>query len=281
LTEPSEQSFFQSCHRLFNKFDYIITFQPQHLPQYLWKKILFTHVPVPTHSFRSRRDHRATEKSPFEKTKLCSIISSPKRFYRGHYFRHKIINRLISEGTMSPEHVYGFFSYINEKSEALLPYRFSLVIENSFNSAYISEKILDCYLNYTYPIYIGSAISKKIFDPKSFIYICPYNLRFDDLTNVFHNINCELYEQAIPSILRANKQAKRFANVCFSVQDLISNGKLNQCMNYDAFRFQESSKLFFKGKSLYKIMSSLNHKCRSVVMQSIISKDSLSNIIEY
>jgi len=94
------------------------------------------------------------------KTKLVSMISSSKNFTHGHSLRHKVIENL-------PYCVdlYGRgFKEIENKSEGLESYCFSIAIENDDTDSYFSEKLLDCFLTCTIPIYWGCNKVSTIFN---------------------------------------------------------------------------------------------------------------------
>jgi hypothetical protein len=93
---------------------------------------------------------------PPQKTKLLSIIVSGKQGTHGHMWRTVVANALKAEFNDLVD-VYGFGSNpISDKRTALDPYIFSLVIENSDSPFYATEKIVDCLIAWTIPIYSGS-----------------------------------------------------------------------------------------------------------------------------
>lgn len=61
--------------------------------------------------------------------------------------------------------------YIPDKTDGLLPYRFSIAIENTSMPYYFTEKITDCFLAYTVPLYYGCKNIGSYFPEKSFIQI--------------------------------------------------------------------------------------------------------------
>lgn len=86
--------------------------------------------------------------------KVC-IITSNKAFTKGHSKRLNFILKLKSE---LPDliDIYGVgFSPIKDKLEVLGKYKYSLVIENSVNENYWTEKLSDAFIAETYPIYYG------------------------------------------------------------------------------------------------------------------------------
>jgi hypothetical protein len=101
------------------------------------------------------------------KNKLVSMISSNKNFTNGHQFRHNIINNL-----PICVDLYGRgFREIENKSEGLKDYCFSIAIENDDTNSYFSEKLLDCFLTCTIPIYWGAEDIDNIFNKDGIIRI--------------------------------------------------------------------------------------------------------------
>lgn len=86
------------------------------------------------------------------KTKLVSMMSSSKNMGGGHQYRLDWVKKL--RGKLD---LYGRgFNNINKKEEALNDYMFSITIENDSYETYWSEKILDCFVSGTIPVYHGS-----------------------------------------------------------------------------------------------------------------------------
>jgi hypothetical protein len=101
------------------------------------------------------------------KTKLISMIASNKNFTNGHQIRHNIINNL-----PSCVDLYGRgFKEIKNKSEGLDSYYFSIAIENDDTNSYFSEKLLDCFLTHTIPIYWGAQSVDNVFNKNGIIRI--------------------------------------------------------------------------------------------------------------
>lgn len=87
-----------------------------------------------------------------QKTKLVSMISSGKNWTDGHKFRVGWI-----ENHKDKLDLYGRgFNEILLKEEGLCDYMFSVAIENGSYETYFTEKLLDCFLTGTIPIYYGA-----------------------------------------------------------------------------------------------------------------------------
>jgi hypothetical protein len=109
------------------------------------------------------------EKLPIpEKTKPLSCIVSDLKQLKGHRLRLKFVTKLQEELPQTDMFGKGI-NYISNKMDGLLPYRYSIAIENSSIPFYFTEKINDCFLAYTVPLYYGCKNISKFFPEKSFI----------------------------------------------------------------------------------------------------------------
>jgi hypothetical protein len=124
------------------------------------------------------------EKLVFDERKnKFSFVLSSKRITKGHKFRHKIASRICEKFKISQ---YG--SGINDFNERHIPYstyQYSIVVENGLNSHLFTEKLIDCLLHKTIPIYWGGSKVLEVFDPRGI-------LRFNDLSElneILTNIN--------------------------------------------------------------------------------------------
>ncbi|MDU8941899.1 hypothetical protein [Ovoidimarina sediminis] len=105
-----------------------------------------------------------------EKTRAVSLIASGKRDHPGHRLRHSLVERIRAEGLDVAVMGRGYAPFGN-KEEGLLPFRFSVVIENCREPGYISEKLLDACLCRTVPIYWGAPDVGDYVDPRGLV-IC-------------------------------------------------------------------------------------------------------------
>ena len=88
--------------------------------------------------------------------------------------------------------IYGRgFNEITNKEEGLDDYMFSICIENATHNTYFTEKILDCFLTGTVPVYTGTKNITNFFDTDGILFLDKIDI--NDLT---HN----LYQSKIKSI---------------------------------------------------------------------------------
>jgi hypothetical protein len=101
----------------------------------------------------------------YKKNKLVSIIASNNSFLPGHKDRLEMIEQL---KPYAPLFGKGF-NEIKYKEEALTDYMFSVAIENMNN--WFTEKLLDCFLTGTVPIFYGTPNVGKWFNLDGMIII--------------------------------------------------------------------------------------------------------------
>ena len=122
------------------------------------------------------------------KSKLISMISSNKNQTSGQKLRldaiEKYKNRLDLFGRG--------FNPIKNKEEGLNDYMFSIVIENSKYDSYFTEKILDCFVTGTIPVYWGTSDIGKFFNLDGIIL---YDDNFD-----ISSLSLELYNSKMDAI---------------------------------------------------------------------------------
>lgn len=89
------------------------------------------------------------------KEKLVSVFVSGKSYVRGHLARDEFVSKL-KERLGDKIDVYGRGHLSTfDKREAMVPYKYHIVIENTRHDHYWSEKLADAYLAGCYPIYYG------------------------------------------------------------------------------------------------------------------------------
>jgi hypothetical protein len=97
----------------------------------------------------------------FNKTKLVSMVASPKKMTKGHILRHEYAEKFLQHidlfgGALGSRRIGSDNSPWPDKSEAINDYMFQIVIENDSYSTYFTEKVTDCFATGTIPIYWGA-----------------------------------------------------------------------------------------------------------------------------
>lgn len=103
-----------------------------------------------------------------EKTKGISVITSNKAFTRGHQDRIDFVTKL-KERYGDQVDVFGRgFNGFEDKWDVLAPYKYHISIENSASDYYWTEKLSDCFLAGSFPIYYGCTNLEKFFPRESY-----------------------------------------------------------------------------------------------------------------
>lgn len=158
-----------------------------------------------------------------EKTKLVSLIASPKQTTVGHQIRHAIAEKwknnvdLFGGVLGSPRFGEGK-KYWGDKTEALAPYMFSVVIENDKYKSYFTEKITDCFATGTIPIYWGTQDIGDYFNHDGII-------KLDSTFNI-NDLSPELYQSKMDAIKDNFDRVMRMENADDILYKLIQRIKL-------------------------------------------------------
>jgi len=138
------------------------------------------------------------------KTKLISVISSNITVSSQHQARLKFAQQLKEHyGDKIDFYGRGFVT-MDDKLEALKDYRFHVVLENSSFEHYFSEKLTDCILAGTYPIYYGCPNLDEYFTQNSYQRIDIHN--FEDSVKIIDNaIKEELDKKFRAELLEARE----------------------------------------------------------------------------
>jgi hypothetical protein len=105
------------------------------------------------------------------KTKSLSWVIGNATDLPGHFKRLALLKTLPNASGLGIDLFGRAVNPINDKWQGLSPYKYSLAIENSSSPDYWTEKIADCFLAWTVPIYYGCVNIENYFPEKSFIRI--------------------------------------------------------------------------------------------------------------
>lgn len=110
-----------------------------------------------------RLNYEDFTKSQPQKNKLISVITSDKTFTQGHLDRLRFVEKLQNHyGDQIDVFGRGYHDFA-DKWDVLSPYKYHIAIENSSSNYYWTEKLSDCYLANTYPLYYGCKNIKEYF----------------------------------------------------------------------------------------------------------------------
>lgn len=150
-------------------------------------------------------DYDRLKNSPTpQKTKLISVISSDKAFTEGHLQRIAFVSKLkLYYGDALDVFGRGINDF-DDKWDVLSQYKYHIVIENSSEPYYWTEKIGDCFLAETFPFYYGCTNLKDYFPESAFQTIDINN--FEETVRIIDNaIAEERYEQSKSALNEAKE----------------------------------------------------------------------------
>lgn len=153
----------------------------------------------------------------YQKTRMVSFISSTKRMnVSGHNLRHAFyelyttrannwVRYPIGDTTVD---LYGSLAhnFIDYKLESLKDHMFQIVVENSVLDTYFTEKILDCFVTGTVPIYYGTKKITDYFDPEGIIQFST----LEELFEILGALTEEMYHSRREAIARNFKLAQQY-----------------------------------------------------------------------
>jgi hypothetical protein len=140
----------------------------------------------------------------FDKNKNISMMFSWKRNLAGHTLRHNIYNNFKNKIDFYGSGVNG----INvKKINSLKDYKFSVIVENCKKNHYFTEKIIDCFLTGTIPIYWGCPSIGDFFDLNGILVFNDKN----ELSKILESLNGDTYNKMYKSLNNNFNEAKKYA----------------------------------------------------------------------
>lgn len=141
----------------------------------------------------------------YPKTKLVSMIASNKTQCEAHRYRQKVISKFSQKCDL-----YGRgHNPIDDKAVGLKDYCFSITMENATYSNMFTEKITDCFMTGTIPIYYGIPNIGDFFNTEGIIVL-------NDDFNI-EDLSFDLYHSKIEAV----KENYRLANELLTAEDFI------------------------------------------------------------
>lgn len=145
-----------------------------------------------------------------KKSKLVSMICSKKAITKFHHLRIDTARKLRNAGLAD---IYGNLDNglrFDKKEITLDDYRFQVVIENDVSAYYFSEKLLDCFLEMTIPVYIGATKVSEFFNPDGIIEVKPED--YGRIDEIVKKLNASYYEEHIDAVKDNYRRVQDYLN---------------------------------------------------------------------
>lgn len=195
LAEPRASHHFRTGRRLGKRFSHVFTHD-----RLLLESSDDRYVPLLYGTNWIGWDEKRLDKKEFQKKKILSFVGALHLGADGgHGFRNQIIETLLYNGQAD---CYGKgIKYIESKIDGLADYAFSVSMENTQQDFYFTEKINDCFLAETVPVYWGCPAITRFFDSRGMLLFNTY----EEFLRIVDGLNMDLYVKMRPFVL-ANKQ---------------------------------------------------------------------------
>lgn len=122
-----------------------------------------------THGFRIGYDDLTAMPEPTQRENKIAVVCSNVSTTEGQRERLAFLAKLKEQLGDRIVHFGRGFQPIDDKLDAILPYRFQLVLENSRSPNYWTEKLADAYLGWALPLYVGCPNLNRFFPDESFV----------------------------------------------------------------------------------------------------------------
>ena len=146
-------------------------------------------------------DELISAEVPVKSKKLSTIVGDAMDV-PGHIKRRKFMQYIQNDQSLELDSYGKKINFIEDKWDGLAPYRYSLAIENTSGPDYWTEKIADCFLSWTVPIYYGCTNLEDYFPEESFIRI-DIGQPEESLAKIRRIINEDNWERYIPALEEA------------------------------------------------------------------------------
>jgi len=235
-------------HGIFNK---VFT---HHFPS-IDSKYVVSHPAIPWHVDKTF-DQLISLKVP-EKKKTISWIVGDAADLPGHMRRLSFLRFLQKQKTLDIDLFGRAVKYIEDKWDGLVPYRYSLAIENSSSNDYWTEKLADCFLAWSIPFYYGCINLEDYFPEESFIRI-DINDPERSIRKIKAVIEADDWEKRIPAIDKARNlvlyEYQLFPHLVKLIREYSAPFESKETITIPAYK-RSAGAVFYRG--LYKIKKQL------------------------
>ena len=141
------------------------------------KNTILSHGALPWHIDQNFDFLSSLEYNALKKTNQIIWITSNQKTSKGHLSRMKFLETIKELPEIS---LYGRgINPIDDKWEVLSSSKYAIAYENFNNPYYWTEKISDCFLSYTLPLYFGCTDISRYFPQNSYIQFDPKDKHID------------------------------------------------------------------------------------------------------
>lgn len=170
---------------------------------------------------------------PVQKSFAVSHLTGHKEITEGHMLRKKVHYK--QDKIKIPRDFYisqygGVENFnanpmLGESKEPLFRAQFHICIENSKQKNYFTEKIVDCFITKTIPIYWGCPNIGDFFDTKGIVVV----ENFEDIIKACNSLTPNFYESRIEAVENNYKKALEYADLKECLKNKLEKTLLKTC----------------------------------------------------
>jgi hypothetical protein len=173
-------------------------------------------------SWRQVIDYTALVNLPApRKRDVLSVVVSRKSVLPGHRRRLEFVRRLTA--VLGPRlEIYGRgFREVQDKADAIRPFKYHLVLENTVMPSYWTEKLADAWLGYAFPIVSGPPDLTRWFPADSFL---PIDISEPDaaIAAIVRAMADNLFDRRSEQIREARTRLMRDERLCPMIARVIA-----------------------------------------------------------
>lgn len=219
------------AEQLINNFDLILTFDTELLDIGSQFKSFYYGTSWINYGRPQQQVH-------FKKSNMCSFIGSiDHNDNHGYSFRKQV-----AKWALESDGVEAWGKGLNKfdtKDSVITPCYFSIAMENTQQDYYFTEKLIDCFVTDTIPIYWGAPGIGEIFDPRGMLFFSS----IEELLEVKQTLSVSLYEKMYP-YLQINRQ--RAFDLALTGHQTLCTRLANQFLAFNTL--EKSIKPIFRSK---------------------------------
>ena len=159
-------------------------------------------TPCMTRTWSTRRSiEELRQPATLDKPRRLSWVTSDLDSTPGYRYRLSFLKRL--RGSMDFDLFGRGFKPVGDKWPTLAPYRYSIAFESARADYYFTEKLMDCFVAETFPLYYGSPAIGRFFPPESMHILDPEDP--DVLEKTREVVHSDLWRARRDAVLEAKR----------------------------------------------------------------------------
>lgn len=203
---PEDYKIFEQHKGLSKEFDHIFTFDDRILNNH--ENAVFAPFCASYWYGRNNPDNIKDELYK-SKSKMISVMSSDKELCHLHTVRKELAIKCKREKIADAYGTFDGSAPVNV-DDSLKDYRYSIIIENDETDYFFTEKITNCFISQTIPIYLGARRINEFFNEEGIIRISEKDV--DNIDKILSECTEDAYLGRLEAVLDNYERVKEYAS---------------------------------------------------------------------